>query len=101
MKWDAKFSVTDTESLRMACIRKNWFTCGTCEQYDRMFAMNREKRPLEEVALVIWLCSEGVTREEIQRDLEDLREDYLIGLDEMQQAEGERVADEVYCSLFE
>lgn len=84
MKRDAKFSVADTDSLIKFCVQKNWFTCGTCEQYMKMFDMNREKKPLEEIALVIWLCSEDVTREEVQKDLEELKEDHLTMFGEMQ-----------------
>lgn len=101
MKWDAKFSVTEPEYLREFCTRKNWFTSGSCEQYRKMFDMNRDKKPLEEIALVIWLCSCDVTREEVQKELEELKEDYLMELGEMQQAEGERFADEAYCAQFE
>lgn len=97
----SQFSVADTEDLRSLCVRKNWFTCGSCEQYMKMFDMNQEKKPLEEIALVIWLCSKNVTREGVQKALEVLHEDYLTYLDEIQQAEGERRADEAYCAQFE
>lgn len=97
----SQYSVAPTEDLRSLCVRKNWFTCGSCEQYMKMFDMNKEKKPLEEIALVIWLCSKEVTRDEAQKELESLHEDYLMMFGEMQQAHGERDADEVYCGQFD
>ena len=97
----SQYSVAPTEDLRRLCIRKDWFTCGTCEQYMKMFDLNKEQRPIEEVALAIWLCCKDVSREEVTKELESLHEDYLMMLGEMQQAEGERIADEIYCSQFE
>ena len=35
-----KYTETRTMSacdLRGLCIRHNWYTCGTCEEYDRLF----------------------------------------------------------------
>ncbi len=97
----SQYSVAPTEDLRELCIRKNWFTMGCSEQYMRMFDMNKEKRPLEEITVAIWLCTKDASREEVQKELESLHEDYLLMLGEMQQAEGERAADEIYCSQFE
>ena len=65
-----KFSVVDAEELRTLCIRNGWFTAGSSSQYAKMFDMNEEGRPIEEIALVIWLCSSNVTREEILEELE-------------------------------
>ena len=64
-----QYSVAPTEDLRRLCIRKDWFTCGTCEQYMKMFDLNKEQRPIEEVALAIWLCCKDVSREEITKEL--------------------------------
>jgi len=72
---DFPYSITNPEELRLLCIRKNWFTAGGNEQYKKMFDMNKEKRPLEEIALAIWLCSEDVSREEILKELKEVRED--------------------------
>lgn len=35
-----KFNETRTMSaskLRSVCIKNNWYTCGTCKEYDRLF----------------------------------------------------------------
>lgn len=100
-RFDSQYSVAPADDLRSLCIRKNWFTMGCCEQYMRMFDMNKEKRPLEEIAVAIWLCSTDVSRDEVQKELESLHENYLMMLGEMQQAQGERDADEVYCGQFD
>ena len=40
------------------CNEHQWFTCGSNNQYDKLFVMIEEKAPIEEVATVIWLCSD-------------------------------------------
>ena len=40
------------------CNEHQWFTCGSNNQYEKLFVMIEEKAPIEEVATVIWLCSE-------------------------------------------
>ena len=95
------YSIAPEEDLQRFCIQNNRFTCGTNEQYMKMLVMNREKKPLSEIAVAFWLCSDGVTEEEVEKGLNDLHEDYLVMLGEMRQAEGERSADEVYCAQFE
>lgn len=52
------YTLVSNMFLRGLCIRENWFTCGTCEQYDKLFELNRNGATLEELALVIWLCSD-------------------------------------------
>lgn len=80
-----KFSVVDTEELRDLCIRNGWFTAGSSRQYEKMFCMNDECRPIEEIALVIWLCSSNVTREDVQEELEMARETYQQWLSKIQE----------------
>lgn len=53
-----KYSVTTPEELRRLCIRNNWFTCGTNRQYDKLFHANENGCPMEEIATIIWLCSD-------------------------------------------
>ena len=79
-----KFSVVDAEELRDLCIRNGWFTAGSSKQYEKMFGMNDECRPIEEIALVIWLCSSNVTMEEVQRALETAHEAYQQWLSKIQ-----------------
>ena len=40
------------------CNEYQWFTCGSNDQYEKLFIMIGEKAPIEEVATVIWLCSD-------------------------------------------
>lgn len=54
------------------CRRQDWFTAGSCKQYDRMFDMVRKHAPVTEIALVIWMCSDDVSREEIEAELEKI-----------------------------
>lgn len=54
------------------CNTEGYFTCGDNGQYDKMFDMVREERPLHDIALVIWICSEGVPLDDIETQLEAL-----------------------------
>lgn len=53
-----KYSVTFPEELRLCCIRNEWFTEGTNEQYDKLFHANENGATLDEVGTIIWVCSE-------------------------------------------
>lgn len=53
-----KYSVTTTWKLRELCIENNWFTCGSIRQYDKLFYANENGCPIEEIATIIWLCSD-------------------------------------------
>ena len=59
------------EDLRVLCIRENWFTNGDNSQYEKLFDLNREGASLEDLALVIWLCSDEVDREEVLHKLNE------------------------------
>lgn len=52
------YSLVSTQFLRDLCIKNNWFTCGTCEQYEKLFELNGSGGTLDDLALVIWLCSD-------------------------------------------
>ena len=98
-----KYTVTNTWNLRSLCIRKDWFTCGTNSQYDKMFALNENGANIEDIALAIWLCSddEQNTYESILNELKAEHEEYLESIAWQQQADGERAADEIYCGYFD
>lgn len=98
-----KYSVTTFEELRSLCIRKNWFTCGTNRQYEKLFYANEHGCPIEEIATIIWLCSDDSLhcRRDILEELRNAHEEHLEFLAERYIAEGERSADEVYCGLFD
>ena len=49
------------------CNDHRWFTHGSNSQYERMFDMVRDAKPIHEIALVIWICSDPKwTVEEIE-----------------------------------
>lgn len=79
-----KYVVTTRLSLREACIKNKWFTCGDCEQYDKMFKANVKSNgfTLEQIASIIWVCSDCVDYSSIKSKLEELQEKYfdIIGL---------------------
>lgn len=52
------YTLVSTYFLRDLCIKNNWFTCGTCEQYEKLFELNRTGCSLQDLATVIWLCSD-------------------------------------------
>lgn len=60
-----------TEDLWILCNQENWFTSGTNSQYEKLFDLNREGASLEDLALVIWLCSDEVDREEVLHKLNE------------------------------
>lgn len=39
------------------CVRKQYFTCGCNSAYEKMFDLIRMKRPVGEIAAVIWANS--------------------------------------------
>ena len=97
-----KYSITTPEQLRKLCITKNWFTCGSYKQYEKLFQENELGASVEEITLIIWLCSDSTfTKDSIRADLETEWERYGEALGEQQVAEGERTADEIYCSYFD
>lgn len=71
------YSVCSNTDLRQLCIEYNWFTCGSCEQYDKMFYANENGCPLEEIATIIWLCSDGFCRRDILSILRLEREKFF------------------------
>lgn len=49
----------DTVELQKLCIENQWFTCGSTGQYYKLFELNNKGCSLDELALVIWICSES------------------------------------------
>lgn len=67
------------EALRELCIKNNWFTCGSNHQYNKLFEMNENGRSVGELALAIWLCSDGkLDRTTIEQKLDKLSEPQII-----------------------
>lgn len=69
------YSVIPTDDLRRLCIKRNWFTCGTVEQYEKLFYANSHGCTMEEIATIIWICSddEQHCRRDILADLKEAR----------------------------
>ena len=55
----------DSSELRALCIRNNWFTCGDIRQYTRFFQRNSEGATIEELSVIIWICSDDVPYNDI------------------------------------
>lgn len=51
-------STIDYFELRELCIDNNWFTSGSIRQYEKLFDRNREGASLDELATIIWICSD-------------------------------------------
>lgn len=50
-------------NLRELCIEQNWFTSGSMNQYEKLFDTYLEGGSVEEIALIIWVCSANVDKE--------------------------------------
>ena len=59
----------DNYKLRSLCIEHDWFTCGTNSQYEKLFEMNEQGAAIEQIATVIWLCSDNDVPENCRRDI--------------------------------
>ena len=53
-------------ALRELCIEHDWFTGGSCEQYEKLFQMNEDlKFTTSDLAMAIWLCTPDSDLDEI------------------------------------
>lgn len=71
-----RYAIAPTSELRNLCIKNNWFTAGTCSQYEKLFELNQQPVNVKDIALVIWLCSDEVDMNEIFDKLVDAKADY-------------------------
>lgn len=60
------------DDLRTFCIKHDYFTSGTNEQYSRLFDLCRAGASVEALASVIWACSPAADLSEITAQLNDL-----------------------------
>ncbi len=99
-----KYSVTSTSELRNLCIKNNWFTAGSIEQYDKLFYANENGCPVEEIATIIWLCSDEDCRRTDVLDIliETYKEHILNVIHENGDSEKllHSTIEEVYNSYF-
>lgn len=58
------------EDVRMLCIENRWFTNGDNEQFSKLYDMIHDGASLDEVALVIWICSTEASRKFVRTMLE-------------------------------
>lgn len=58
-------------ALRELCIEQNWFTSGSMNQYEKLFETYLDGSSVEEISLIIWVCSANVTREGVMNILLD------------------------------
>lgn len=62
-------------TLYNLCNKNNYFTCGTNEQYDKLFEANKFNAPIDDLATIIWICSdENIRRRDIKENLKKARE---------------------------
>lgn len=62
----------DELRVRQLCIRNNWFTSGSNEQYDKMFHLVKTNAPVAQVAVAIWLCTPNVPKIAIELKLHSI-----------------------------
>lgn len=62
----------DELRVRQMCIRNNWFTGGSNEQYNKMFQLISSNAPVTQVAVAIWLCTPNVSKTEIESKLRSI-----------------------------
>ena len=65
-----KYTKLSTEKLYYLCNKYQWFTAGDRDQYDKLFLKNRNGATLEQLALIIWLCSSNAEEKYILEILE-------------------------------
>lgn len=58
-------------NLYSMCNTKRYFTCGSGEQYSKMFEMAKDGASAHDIALVIWICSDGKQFDEVKNDVEE------------------------------
>lgn len=68
----------NNHTLYRLCNEKNYFTCGTNEQYDKLFELNSQNIGAMELATIIWICSDNASRKDIINEvikarLEDIK----------------------------
>ena len=100
-----KYSVTTPLELSNLCIKNNWFTAGSIEQYDKLFYANENGCPVEEIATIIWLCSdEECRRADVLEILEEAHQNHIMNV--IDQCGYKRklltmTVEEVYNGIFE
>lgn len=55
--------------VRSLCIKNNWFTNGDNTQYTRLFERVDDGAEIDEIAAIIWICSDNADKGDIVRQL--------------------------------
>ncbi len=55
--------------VRSLCIKNNWFTNGDNTQYMRLFERVDNGAEIDEIAAIIWICSDNADKDDIVRQL--------------------------------
>lgn len=77
------YTVTTPYKLHKICVDNAWFTCGTKEQYHKLVYGNENGCPIEEIATIIWLCSDDEwCRRDILAVLKEAHKEYLACISE-------------------
>lgn len=63
--------IIPNEDLRRLCIKKDWFTEGTNEQYAKLFHANKLGASVETLATIIWLCSDSTQLQNLPHAIKD------------------------------
>ena len=72
----------NNHTLYRLCNEKQYFTCGTNEQYEKLFELNALDTATIELATIIWICSDNASRKDIINELikarlEDIKYDRI------------------------
>lgn len=79
-------STIEFNDLRNLCISKEYFTCGDCTAYDRLFKLNESGASIETLAACIWTnSSDYADLDTITEQLRDLNR-WTIYLDSIRHA---------------
>lgn len=61
-----------SEYIRNLCISRNYFTCGGNRQYEKMFELADNGCNNHDIAVIIWICSDKATLEQIEQELAEI-----------------------------
>lgn len=70
---DMTYSTIPNDKLRELCIKNNWFTCGSNSQYEKLFQANKDRFTADQIATIIWVCSDNADRNTILATLKAAR----------------------------
>ena len=51
------------------CIREQWFTSGSIQQYEKLFEAYENGAGIDCIATILWVCSSNATLEQITATL--------------------------------